>query len=163
MTQNAVKKPSALIPPDLKLADYNRNRFLAKPPEGTTIEDILKPEFWAHVARQFTLGGGDIIEVQPMGGAFYAELIVAECRKVGLAHEVRLVKLNYVPLVEEPKAQTGGGGGGSVSEYLTMYRGPERKHTVTRRSDNAVISEGHATKQDAQKWLEDYELNKLTA
>lgn len=160
MTQNAVKKPQALIPPDLKPADYARNRFLARPPEGTTIEDILKPEFWAHVARQFTPGGGDIVEVHPAGGAFYAELIVAECRKVGLVYDVRMVKLNYVPLVEEPKA---GASTFAESEYAIVYRGAERKHTVTRKSDSAVISEGHATKQDAQKWLEDYELNKLTA
>jgi len=157
MTQEAVKKQPALIPPDLSQAEYNRNRFLARPPEGTTLADILNPDFWAHVARQFRQG--DLIEVYPKDGTFYAELFVAECRKVGMINVLRLVKISYTPLTEEPqeKAKTE-----SSNPYEIVYRGPDKKHTVTRRADKVIVSEGHATKQDALAWLEEQELNKLT-
>jgi len=157
MTQDATKRQPALIPSDLKQADYNRNRFLAHPPEGTTLEDVLNPAFWAHVSRQFVPGGGDIIEVVPADRSFYAELLVVECRKVGLVTNIRLVKLNYVPLVENKPA-----GKAAKSEYEVVYRGEARKHTVTRTADKEVVSEGHATKQDALNWIDEQELNKLT-
>ena len=158
MTQTPVKKQVSLIPPDMKLADFARNRFLARPPAGTTLEDLLNPVFWAHVARQFAPGGGDIIEVFPMDGAYYAELFVAECRKTGLVNQVRLVKLSYTSLsadatVDKPAEPEGA--------YRIVYRGPEKKHTVTRVADNTIVSEGHATKQDAQKWIDEQELNSL--
>lgn len=159
MTQEAVKKQPALIPSDLKLADYDRNRFLARPPEGTTLEDVLKPDFWAHVSRQFRPGGGDIIEVFPMDGAYYAELFVAECRKTGLVNQVRLVKLNYTPLSTDATVNKQVEAEGA---YRIVYRGPEKKHTVTRVADNTIVSEGHATKQDAQKWIDEQELDRLT-
>ena len=159
MTQTPVKKQVSLIPPDMKLADFARNRFLARPPAGTTLEDLLNPVFWAHVARQFAPGGGDIIEVFPMDGAYYAELFVAECRKTGLVNQVRLVKLSYTSLsadatVDKPAEPEGA--------YRIVYRGTEKKHTVTRVADNTIVSEGHATKQDAQKWIDEQELNSLT-
>lgn len=156
MTQEAVKKQPALIPPDLSQAEYNRNRFLARPPEGTTLADILNPDFWAHVARQFRQG--DLLEVYPKDGAFYAELFVAECRKVGMINVLRLVKVSYTPLTEEPQGKTKDESG----TYSVVWRGTEKKHTVTRKLDNAIVSEGHATKQDAQRWIEEQELNKLT-
>ena len=159
MTQTPVKKQVSLIPPDMKLADFARNRFLARPPAGTTLEDLLNPVFWAHVARQFAPGGGDIIEVFPMDGAYYAELFVAECRKTGLVNQVRLVKLSYTSLsadatVDKPTEPEGA--------YRIVYRGVEKKHTVTRVADNTIVSEGLATKQDAQKWIDEQELNSLT-
>lgn len=157
MTQTPVKKQVSLIPPDMKLADFARNRFLARPPAGTTLEDLLNPVFWAHVARQFAPGGGDIIEVHPVDGAYYAELFVAECRKTGLVNQVRLVKLSYTPL-DEGVAQSKT----IVGEYKIVHRGVEKKHTVTRVADNTIVSEGHATKQDAQKWIDEQELNSLT-
>lgn len=159
MTQEAMKKQPALIPPDLSQAEYNRNRFLARPPEGTTLADILNPDFWAHVARQFRQG--DLIEVYPKDGTFYAELFVAECRKVGMINALRLVKVSYTPLVEEPQGK-GDGGSASFNPYEIVYRGPEKKHTVTRRVDKAIVSEGHATKQDALSWVAEQELNTLT-
>ena len=159
MTQEAVKKQPALIPSKVTLADYSRNRFLARPPEGTPFEEVLKPEFWAHVARQFRQGGGDIIEVLPHDGAYYAELIVAECRKVGLVQHIRVVKINYTPLTEEKATDAKSA---NASEYDIVYRGSEKKHTVTRKVDKVIVSEGHNTKQDAAKWLEEQELERLT-
>ena len=159
MTQTPVKKQVSLIPPDMKLADFARNRFLARPPAGTTLEDLLNPVFWAHVARQFAPGGGDIIEVFPMDGAYYAELFVAECRKTGLVNQVRLVKLNYTSLSTDATVDKQAEPEGA---YRIVYRGTEKKHTVTRVADNTIVSEGHATKQDAQKWIDEQELNSLT-
>lgn len=157
MIQEAPRKQPALIPSELKLADYNRNRFLARPPVGTTLEDILNPAFWAHVAGQLTPGGGDIIELFPIDGAYYAELIVAECRRTGMVNQVRLVKLSYTPLSEEIVQSRATAGG-----YKIVHRGTEKKHTVTRIEDNVIVSEGHATKQDAQKWIDEQELDRLT-
>ena len=167
MTQTPVKKQVALIPPDMKLADFARNRFLARPPAGTTLEDLLNPVFWAHVARQFAPGGGDIIEVHPVDGAYYAELFVAECRKTGLVNEIRLVKISCTPLsadttVDKPADTTVDKQAEPEGAYRIVYRGTEKKHTVTRVADNTIVSEGHATKQDAQKWIDEQELNSLT-
>lgn len=175
MTQTPVKKQVSLIPPDMKLADFARNRFLARPPAGTTLEDLLNPVFWAHVARQFAPGGGDIIEVHPVDGAYYAELFVAECRKTGLVNEIRLVKISCTPLsadttVDEPADAIVDKPADAIVDkqaepegaYRIVYRGIEKKHTVTRVADNIIVSEGHATKQDAQKWIDEQELNSLT-
>ena len=159
MTQEARKNPPAVLPSDLRLADYDRQRFLARPPAGTTLADILNPDFWTHVSRQFRQGGGDIIEIHPADGAFYAEVFVAECRRIGLVNTVRLVKINYVPLTEDVTTKKDA----ATETYSIVYRGETKKHTVTRNVDKVIVSEGHATKQDAQKWIDEQELSKLTA
>lgn len=43
------------------VAQEKRNEFVAFVKNGTDPEDVLKPDFWTHIARH--LGRGDIVEV----------------------------------------------------------------------------------------------------
>ena len=57
---------------NFSLAEYKRHIFAAQPEAGITLEEVLKAEYWSHVAKDITIGC--IIEVRPVDGAYYAEL-----------------------------------------------------------------------------------------
>lgn len=125
-------------------AEFLRNIYAATPEAGTTLEDILNPDYWVHVAK--TLHISDRIEVIPEDGSFYAELFVVSVTsnlvKVKLlSHHV----LNDVGLPAEPE-----------DEYEVVWRGQTNKHTVWRKKDKHIMKDGFATKQEAAQWMTAY-------
>lgn len=126
-------------------AEFARQVFRVTPPAGTTIEEILEPSYWAHVARRLT--PYDFIEIVPEDGAFYARLIVVNTGK--LFAKVQLIEkidLNTPTKVTAIMA---------MNLFDTKYAGPTAKWRVIRKADNAVVSkEPFGTQQEAEEWLE---------
>lgn len=129
-------------PTDFRLAEYVLRSWSASPESGTKIADVLNPLFWSHISANLKIN--DKIIVTPQGGAFYAELLVKDCGKFG-AHVVELV---FKSLHEEAGEETPG------TRYEAKYRGPHAKWSVLRLSDNEILVEGLATKDEAALWLE---------
>lgn len=78
----------------------------ARPPVGTKLEHILKPEWWANIRgkyQQFTAGA--IVQVYPKDGAWWAEVLVEQAgqgfARVKLLRHVELDPAAAVALVPD--------------------------------------------------------------
>jgi len=124
-------------------AHYTRLSMFAEVPAGTTLEDVLMPEFWAnHTAR---LKRGAVIEVLAEDNSLDCELRVL---KVGQTFaNVRLLR-HYagddaarqpVKIQEDVKVDYGG----KQDRWRVIHRGE-------------VVNSGLETKAEAEKAAEDY-------
>lgn len=131
------------IPTQIQNVAHYRRSFLIPVPHGQTIEDLLKPEYWMHVASSLT--PGDHIEAQPEDGAWWAEFLVMDVAKAAARLEVlnrREFELNDEEF-EHPS-------------FAIKWAGIGEKHQVIRLSDKVVVSKGHKRKVDAARWLQSH-------
>lgn len=137
-----------LIGPRFKPAEYCRTVYQATPEPGTTLEDLLKPGFWAHVAAK--LRKGDRIEVVIEDGTYFAELYVKHANKIEAhVHLMREVQL--------AKSQT-------KDEELDLaklfpdhsIRFAAGKWRILRKEDKAILKEELKSKAEAILWLQGY-------
>jgi hypothetical protein len=128
-----------------KEAQFVFKTFSARPEEGTVVEDILAPAYWANIAEQ--LQPGSRIEVMPLDGAFFAELIVVSSNRTAAV----VVPLRVVDLT----LKVGATESGDDPEYSVKFRGP-RKFCVIRNADGQPVIEDIDTKEQAYRELSDY-------
>lgn len=128
-------------------AEFVRAIHFATPDEGTTPEDVLKPEYWAHVASQ--LRPGSRIEVVPEDGAWFGEYYVAASSR----NWAKVVPLRVVELASKIETPILEG-----AKHAITWGGQLQKYRIVRLSDKTVIKQGFATKAEAEKGLADYEL-----
>lgn len=135
-----------LTPNMLKEAEYLRTIFAVSVPPEIEPEDILKPEFWAHVAKK--LQPTSRIEVMPETGEWFAELIVIAC-----AHNwAQVCQLRFHELTESKKPET------KTEEPLfkAVFRGNNKKFCVHRISDGSIVKEELPTMAAAQLWISEH-------
>jgi len=114
---------------------------------GTTLDDVLKPEFLANVSAR--LRPYDRIRVRCDTGEFYAELLVLTCGRVWakLAPIFSIdLSVKAVDLLE----------GDACDQFLVQFRGPHLKWSVVRKSDKQPVKEQLETKEEALNWLNNY-------
>lgn len=129
----------------LQDAPVARNVFVAAPAAGTKIEDMLKPEYWAHVCRMLHVS--DRIEAVPEDGEWFAEFYVCD---TGLNRaSVVLLRKHNLHSEELPVI---------AADYEVKWKGQSMKWTIIRISDKAVVKDGFSAKGDAEFWLHEYEL-----
>jgi hypothetical protein len=151
MSDNAMPNRK-LGPFELHTAESVEGAYVAKPEEGTTLAEMLVPEYWATVAQK--LRQGTIISVWPQGFEWYARLVV---RDVG-SFAARVALLPGYPLHFDAKAalmaapETPAG-------YEISYLG-KRGWAVKRLKDGVVVKEGERDRISAAAWL-DRELKTL--
>jgi hypothetical protein len=131
-----------ILQSQLKQAEFVRTSYAATPEHGVSVDDVLVPEFWAHVAKQFKVG--DRIEVKPDGADWLAEFYVL---KVDV-HGVHLVLLNKYELVASNKAPAVA----NDDEYEINFGGAA-KWRVIRKSDREVMVKGLGSKAECETWL----------
>ena len=129
----------------MRLAEHERNIWVANAPEGSTVEHIKQPEFWAYMAH--LLHPFDQIEVRADDGSWMAELVVVNCdrtwAKVFVKHVYELTTTEEdFPL--------------SVKHKI-VWRGPQHKFSVERISDQQRVKSGFSTKDEAGAWLREHE------
>lgn len=132
----------------LKLAEHVRAVHVVIPPEGTTVEDLLKPEAWAHVAHE--LATGSRIEVVPESGEWFAELYVVEAKRQW-AKVVLLRKVDLAPLLVQGESAPQ-----DTEEFYAKWSGPISKFRVHRKKDKEVIRADFATAEDANLWIAEH-------
>lgn len=129
----------------VKPAEFARNIWVMVAHATNSAKDLLKPEFWAHVAQK--LKRHDRIEAWADNGLWYAELLVLDSGR-GWA---RVHLLQFADLqVDSAPGQTIQKGG-----YEIIWRGEHHKWSVVRLSDKEVVSEGHGTQGPAVDWLDE--------
>ncbi len=130
-----------------KECEYERTIYVATAFEATTVEDLLKPEYWVHVASK--LKAWDRIEARADDGTWWAELMVLESGRTFT--RVRL--LRHYSLTTDDVAQTQAGG---IVDYIVEWKGPHTKWRVVRTIDNMVVHEGAGSKESANDWLKNH-------
>lgn len=141
---DAPKPNRKLLPGQMQSAEFQRQDMIVRPEAGTTIEEMLNPAYWVHVARGFKVF--DRIEVRPVDGGWWAELLVRVVEPFTMVTQVlRLVKLETA--------------GGTLAADITAPDGYEFKHrgpkgwAVVRLSDGAELKAAESSKESAAAWL----------
>ena len=140
----AVRAPM-MHPSRMQPAEYNRQDFVANAEVAHTVDDLLQPGYWSHMAAQ--LNAYDHIEVRADDGSWLVELLVTEVgknyAKVIIRHKYDLVNVTEAPVLSE--------------QHKIEFKGPQKKHVVIRVSDGQSIKEGISKREEAEAWLKDYE------
>jgi hypothetical protein len=132
-----------LIEPQFKPAEFCRTVYQVTPEPGTAAADLLKPEFWTHVAGK--LRQGDRIEAVPADGVWFAEYYVKAANKIE-AHLVMMREVTLSKAVPKPAEKP---------DYECKHVGGGRWR-VLRTKDNAELETGFKSKEAAQEWLDGY-------
>lgn len=139
------KKRAVFIDPArMKLAEYIRQDWVANVPEGVEIEDIVKPEFWSHMAAY--MKPYDRLEVRQEDGSWIAELVVLMTDRTWAKVQV----LNKYDLQAESVA------GQAEKKHEVQWKGPHLKWCVVRLVDKSVLKDG-MDKNEAFRWMTEHE------
>lgn len=145
MSETKIEAKPPVMPIRMQLAEQSRNIWCLTVPNGTTVQDMLNPGYWAHLARQ--LKPGDRVEVEPDNGTYFAELRVLDAgnqyAKMAVLREVTLESI-------EPSATI------SVPGHTVEWSGRHTKWRVIRESDRKVLKDSLASKADGYAWLASY-------
>jgi len=117
-----------LDPSRMKPAEYERTLYVVTAQPGSTQEDLLKREYWSHVANK--LKPYDKLEVRANDGTFYAEYLVLDCSRVW----AKVALLAWYPLSTKDVSVT------ASDRYRTEWAGPYDKWRIVRNADNEVIA-----------------------
>lgn len=111
-------------------------------PNGVALEECLKPEFWAHIASKLRPFGRILVDAED--GSLSAQLKVH--RATGLEAVVSIEWVKREETAALPEAL-------SAEDKYRIHWAGGAKWRVSRLSDGATISDGHATKEMAQNEL----------
>lgn len=136
---------SKLLSERMKESAYVRQDHRVTPEEGTTLEEVLAPDYWAHVAGRMHVG--DKVEIFPDGGAYYAECLVVSCSRLHAKLVVLLEKQFHAPTKVAKDAKK--------EPLVVEFKGPQRKWSVIRTKDLEIVKEQFASKEEATAWLEE--------
>ena len=140
------RREVVLVESRLGYASHKRQDWVVEAAEGTTVEDVLEPSYWAHVASKFY--DRDRIEVRLETGEWLLDLIVIGAGRNWL--RVHLAARH--DLAEAPNDMPA-----SAIKHKAVYKGTHKRWIVLRLSDSAEISSGHATKEMADEALRNHE------
>ncbi len=138
---------TALKDARMRASEFWRTTWCINPELGVTKEDMLKPEYWAHVASK--LKPWDLIEARAEDGSYFAVLVVLDGAKTW-------AKVDEI-LYKEFKDNAGPADVNVDDKYTIQYKGPHAKWRVTRKSDNNIMREELVSKAAAMAWLSEYQ------
>lgn len=135
---------AALNPERIKQAEFTRQVHSVVVDEHTSIEQMLVPDFWVHVAGKLHVG--DKIEVTSDDNSLYAELLVRSCSRLHAKVHVLDAHIFKEMVKKEGKDKP---------PFYLAFKGAVNKHAVIRTSDKEVVKMGFDTSDEAKKWLEE--------
>jgi hypothetical protein len=137
-----VKPNRRIIQHELQSAEYKRRDLIAQPEAGTTLAEMLDPNYWTHVAKQ--LQPGDRIDVRPADGSWFAELLVrAVAPFAAKVHVLQHVEFDAQAATERAPDPEG---------YELKHRG-KNGWCVVRSVDKVVLTQEHPSAEAARLWL----------
>ena len=141
---NSVPRSPVAHPSRMRLAEYDRQEWIVNAEPGHTIDDILKPGYWAHMAPQ--MSAYDHIEVRAEDGSWVADLLVVQVDRMW-AKVVLKSKFEFSSS-ENPT---------DVDQHVVEWKGPQHRFAVIRISDREKIRDGFHTKEEAGAWMREHE------
>lgn len=139
------KRAVILNPQRMTLAEQCRQDWVVNAEAGTTVQDVLDPAYWAHMAVQ--MQPFDRIDVRLETGEWMLQLLVINhgrnWAQVHLLHHYDLAK----------RAETMP----SAQKHSVEWKGPQLKWCVIRLADSEAVMKELASKQAAAEWLAQHE------
>lgn len=161
-----VKTARKILANELKRGEVARPlyRVIVKE-DATTVQDVLRPEYWAHVAPTFSKDtwAFAIVELIWQDGSKYLEVMVMEAGN----NYAKVKTVNFIDFEKQSITFEGNTPirGEAVEEgqpedeenddYEVKHRGGA-KWSVLRKADKQVMVEGLASKADANTWLTEH-------
>lgn len=133
-----------LAPRRMQLAEHAFVTWHVTPENGTPLEAVLDPKYWANAVHSHDMKAGHRIIVDAEDGSYTATLFVRETGR--MYAKVALLSKNLLGAPDAADAVEYDG-------FALKYRGTVMKWTVTRVSDGKVIQEGLGTKDTAREWV----------
>lgn len=132
-----------------KPAGHFTQKFEMVVEAGVTLKDLKQPVFYSHVSA--FLKPFDTITVTSDDMTLYAEVLVLAAERTSATVTVlRAYDLTKAEIVKSADAVL------NISDFVIKYRGPAAKFSILRKGDNAVVQEGIASQEDAEKALKVY-------
>ena len=140
----------------MKLAEFSRNTHVAVAHQGVSLEDALRPVYWAHVAAN--IRPFDKIELRAEDNSWFADLIVFKATKLEVfARVLTAIDANgdslsthhatlVAPVADALTVPAG---------YMVDYGGPIHNYRVIRSADSAVLVYG-LSEAEAVAWAIDH-------
>jgi len=159
MSDVAVTKESPRKLPEshFKQSEFVRAHMDAELPLGHTIDDTLKPEYWAHVAYRLqkdALSGakdraGAIIRVTAIDMSFTAELFVRAVQEQGLVVELLKPDARGVCWLGPNAVES--------DRFETRWNVGKRGFDIIRESDREIVADGSVikTREMAKSWIDE--------
>ena len=139
------KRSPTLQPERMRLAEYDRQDWVINCEPEITVEDILEPGYWAHVAQ--LMKPYDHIEARAEDGTWVADLVVTGCdrtwAKVALKQQYHLTSKD-VSLSQ-------------ANKHEVQWKGPQLRWATVRTDDRAIVKAGFQTKEEAGAWTKEHE------
>lgn len=132
-------------PTRMRLAEFDRQEWIVNAESSHTIDDVLKPEYWSHMAQQ--MNAYDHIEVRAEDGTWMAELIVVQPDR-SWVKVVLKAKYEFRTRDDLPDAEP---------LHKVEFKGPQHRFTVIRLSDSQMVRDGFKTKEEAESWMREHE------
>ena len=141
-----------VVPGRLKLAEAARNYWVVTVEQGTTRDDLKRPEFWALVSKDFR--PYDRIDVQCDDGTFFAEYVVRTADRTW----AKVQELAFHSLGTKDVSLTEAEALEQRKRYEAKYRGPHLRYCVERKDGDKVtrIKDGCQDEAAALTWLADH-------
>lgn len=133
---------------ELQLTQHTTLDYTYTVPEGTPFEDLIKADYWAHVAQKFR--PHTIIKVVPEDGSYWAELLVLSCDR--LWAKVFVMRHYDLQAVDADSAAVASLADG----FEVLWKGPMKKHVIVRKADGAILQAGIQQKTEANLWLTEH-------
>lgn len=133
----AERKVEPITMTNLASAEFIRNIHCATVPFGTKPEDLLKPEYWAHVCSEFKAWGR--VEARAEDGTWFAEYLITEVGRTWA--NMAMLSVKYLTTKDVAQSQAEASQTTAALPYEVRWRGAA-KWSVIRKSDNAVMKDG---------------------
>jgi hypothetical protein len=129
-------------------AEHENTVWAATVDAGTPFDEVLKPDYWSHIAGPKKLRAGDKIEIYPDEGHYYALLYV---RDVGPQWaKVHVISKTDFDLSEARQDERD-------ADFYVEFKAPRTtKWCVVRRADKEIMHSGEVSRADAEIWLQNY-------
>lgn len=146
-TKETEEKGIARIQPmHLKGVEYISRDMSAMVEPNTTLEEVMHPEYWTHVAPRLREWG--IIHCRWKDKTRYATLMVIETGQTWA--KTRLIMDKQFEAPSDPKVQDV-----EIKGYKIQFI-PNQGFRVTHKEKGTILQQGLATKVDAELFLERY-------
>lgn len=148
MSEAAPKQQPMIDPGRVRLAEYDRNIWIANAEHGRTPQELLDPAYWSLKSAHFQ--PYDQIEARAEDGSWVAYYIVTDTSRTWARVVLdRIVKLTTGD-VSLSQAQA------SV-KHEVKWKGPQNKYSVIRIADSVDIQHGFKSAEAAHVWLREHE------
>lgn len=142
IVEDAVEQREMKLPAGrMKPLEFMMNQWVVVAETGTSRYDIQNPHYMQMYAIR--LKRNDFVHVLFDDETFYGRYIVRDCSRTYAV----LKELEWHDLTGEDIKKS------VMDEYSYKWRGPHSRHCIVRNKDGTVMTEHHAEKVDALKWL----------